>query len=121
VKFSKVAAVMAGSVVAVGVGAPAFAADTTTAAPAMPTSINAGVDQLLAAQPAQQLLDGTHLSSAVATVDHTTDALPQQLPADQLLGQATDVVKGAALPAVTGAVPGASLLGGLPLNGLPLH
>lgn len=107
---------MAGSVIAVGVGAPAFAADAPAAAPAMPTSINSGVDQLFAAQPVQQVLDGTHLTSATSTVDRTTDSLP----ANALLGQATGLAKSGALSTVTGALPASSLLGGLPLNGLPL-
>ncbi|MEE4541253.1 hypothetical protein V2S66_04635 [Streptomyces sp. V4-01] len=106
---------MAGSVIAVGVGAPAFA-DAPAAAPAMPTSINSGVDQLMAAQPVQQVLDGTHLTSTAAQVDHTADAVP----ANALLGQATDAAKSGPLSTLTGALPVASLLGGLPLNGLPL-
>jgi hypothetical protein len=113
VKYSKVAAAMAGSVIAVGVGAPAFAAD---AAPAMPTSINAGVDQLFAAQPVQQMLDGAHVTSAASTVDRTADSLP----ANALLGQATGLAKSGALSTVTGALPASSLLGGLPMNGLPI-
>lgn len=108
---------MAGSVIAVGVGAPAFAADAPAAAPAMPTSINSGGDQLFAAQPVQQVLDGTHLTSSAAKVDRTTDSLP----ANELLGQATGATKSGALSTLTGALPVASLLGGLPLAGLPLN
>jgi hypothetical protein len=107
---------MAGSVIAVGVGAPAFAAGTSAAAPVMPTSINGGVDQLFAAQPVQKALDGTHVTSTASKVDQTAEALPAKGP----LGQATDAAEGGPLPTVTGALPLASLLGGLPLNGLPL-
>lgn len=116
-KYSKVAAVVAGTVIAVGTGSTAFAETTTPAAPAMPTNINAGVDQVLAARPLQQALDGTHLNGTVNKVDATTDAVQQQTATGALLGQATQAAQGSVLPAVTGALPGASLLGGLPLGG----
>ncbi|MBY8877566.1 hypothetical protein [Actinacidiphila acidipaludis] len=119
-KYSKMAAAVAGSVIAVGVGAPAFAADSTAATPMMPTSINGGVDELLAAQPLQKVVEGTHLDHALQSADRTTDSLQGQAKPDGLVGQAVDTARGTALPAVGQVVPGASLLGGLPLNGLPL-
>ncbi|MEU6854096.1 hypothetical protein ABZ901_29735 [Actinacidiphila alni] len=123
-KYSKVAAVMAGSMMAVGVAAPAFA-DSATApdmptAATMPTSINGGVDQLMEAQPLQKAADGMQVDSTLQKVTGTADQLRGQLPTDALLGQATSATKDTALSTVTGAVPGASLLGGLPLGGLPL-
>lgn len=119
-KYSKVAAVVAGSMMAVGVAAPAFA-DTMTrsempAAATMPTSINGGVDQALEAQPLQQVTDGLRVDSTLQKVTDTTDQLRGQTSADALLGQATSAAKGAAVSTVLGAVPGASLLGGLPLG-----
>ncbi|WP_069467446.1 hypothetical protein [Actinacidiphila rubida] len=116
-KYSKMAAAVAGSVIAVGVGAPAFADSGAAATPAMPTSINGGVDELLAAQPVQKTVEGTHLDRALQGADRTTDTLGSQVPAEALLGQAVGAAQGAALPAVTGALPGTSLLGGLPLGG----
>jgi hypothetical protein len=117
VKYSKIAAAVAGSVIAVGVGAPAFADSGTAATPAMPTSINGGVDELLAAQPVQKVVEGTHLDQTLQSADQTTDTLRSQAPTDALLGQAVGAARGAALPAVTGALPVTSLLGGLPLGG----
>lgn len=119
-KYSKVAAVVAGTVIAVGTGSTAFAGTGASAAPAMPSSINGGVDELLAAQPLQKTMTGSHLDKVVGGVDKTTDAVQKQAASDQLLGQVTDAVRGSALQTLTGALPGASLLGGLPLGGLPL-
>jgi hypothetical protein len=105
VKFSKIAAVLAGSVMAAGVAAPAFAEDS--AAPVsvknmstMPTSINGGVDQALNEQPLQKVVDATPAQSLLETVQNA----------------AGSTLTGAVGQAVTGAVPGASLLGGLPLS-----
>lgn len=116
VKYSKIAAAVAGSVIAVGVGAPAFADSGTATTPTMPTSINGGVDELLAAQPVQKVVEGTPLAAVLQTADRTTETLPSQTQAGGLVGQAVDATQGAALPTVTGAQPG-SLLGGLPLGG----
>jgi hypothetical protein len=116
VKYSKIAAAVAGSVIAVGVGAPAFADSGTAATPVMPTSINGGVDELLAAQPVQKVVEGTPLPAALQMADQAM-ALPSQTQADGLVGQAVDATRGAALPTVTAAQPSASLLGGLPLGG----
>jgi hypothetical protein len=105
VKYSKVAAVLAGSVMAAGMAAPAFAEDSTGAPVSvdnmstMPTSINGGVDQALNEQPLQKAADATPVQSTLQTAQDTV---------------------GTAGSALTGAVPGASLLGGLPLGGLPL-
>jgi hypothetical protein len=120
-KYSKVAAVVAGSMMAVGVAAPAFADAVTgsqlPSAATMPTSINGGVDQALDAQPLQQVTNGLPVDSTLQQVTDTTSQLRGQTSADALLGQATSATKGAAVSTVLGAVPGASLLGGLPLGG----
>lgn len=119
-KYSKVAAVVAGSMMAVGVAAPAFADGMTApempSAATMPTSINQGVDQLIAAQPLQKITDGAKVDSTLESLTRTADHLRGETSTDALLGQATDATKGAAVSTVTGAVPGASLLGGLPLG-----
>ncbi|MFI0940823.1 hypothetical protein [Streptomyces sp. NPDC021020] len=125
-KFSKVAAVVAGSVMAVGVGAPAFASTTDSANPVdastmstMPTSINGGVDQALAEQPLQKAADSANLDSAMRTVDDAGAALQGRTPAVVLVGDATGAAQGlAASGLVADAVPGAALIGGLPMGGL---
>jgi hypothetical protein len=120
-KFSKVAAVVAGSMMAVGVAAPAFADGVTASelpsAATMPTSINGGVEQALSEQPLQKVTDGLPVDSAVRTVTAVADRLRGETPVHALLGQAASAATGAATSTVAGAVPGASLLGGLPLGG----
>jgi hypothetical protein len=131
VKYSKVAAAVAGSLVAVGVAAPAFAdsslaksafADTMST---MPTSVNGGANQALDAQPLQKAVDDTAVGGVLNKVTGTAQAFRQQTSglrsptsAGSLLGQTTDAAKGSALSTLTGALPGASLLGGLPLGAL---
>ncbi|MFI0718170.1 hypothetical protein [Streptomyces sp. NPDC021224] len=125
-KYSKVAAVVAGSVMAVGVGAPAFASTTDTANPVdartmstMPTSINGGMDQALAQQPLQKAADSANLDSTTRTVDDASATLQGKAPAAGLVGDATGATRDlASSDMLTNAVPGASLLGGLPLGGL---
>jgi hypothetical protein len=124
VKYSKVAAAVAGSVMAVGVAAPAFADSSVTdsafadSMSTMPTSINGGVNQALDQQPLQKAVDDTAIGGSLDKVTGAAQGLREQTSADSLLGQATDAAKSGALSTVTGAVPGASLLGGLPLGGL---
>jgi hypothetical protein len=157
VKYSKVAAVLAGSVMAVGVAAPAFAsttgADASTAAGSasakgaaaaadaadavnaveaahtvntvdpqnmstMPTSINGGVQQALDEQPVQKVAHTAHADSALGTVSQTTDHLKGATAAGGLVGQAATATQGVAKSGLAGAVPGASLLGGLPVGNL---
>ena len=123
-KYSKVAAVMAGSVMAVGMAAPAFAdsgsvVDSSFAdgMSTMPTSINGGVEQAMNQQPLQKAVDNTKIGDTLANVTGTAQQLRESTSADALLGQAAGAAKSGALSTVTGAVPGASLLGGLPLGG----
>lgn len=115
-KYSKVAAAVAGSLIAVGVGTPAFAAGGQAPAFPVPTSIDGGFDQLLAAQPLQRAVEGTHLNSALDSVDHTTDSLPATASQLPLLGQVTGAAQGGALSSLTGGLTGTSLLGGLPIG-----
>lgn len=114
VKYSKVAVVVAGSVMAVGAGAPAFA--DSHAAP-VPTSLNGGVDELVQAQPVQKAVDGTHVDSALGTAGKAARNLQGNAGGGALLSQATGATRGG-LPALLGGLPVASLLGGgLPLAG----
>lgn len=113
-KYSKVAAVVAGSVMAVGVGAPAFADSGKAAMPVMPTSVNGGVDQVLNEQPLQKAVDGTHVDAALGTVTRAAENLRGNTGAGALLGQAAGATKGA-VPGLLGGLPLTSLLGGLPL------
>jgi hypothetical protein len=110
VKFSKVAAVVAGSVMAVGAGAPAFADSSS----ATPTSLDSGVNQLLSKQPLQQAVDNTEIGSALDPVTKAAGHLRNQAGTGELLGQATGALQGVA-PALLRGLPAASLLGGLPL------
>ncbi|MDJ0340351.1 hypothetical protein QMK19_00500 [Streptomyces sp. H10-C2] len=111
-KYSKVAVVVAGSVMAMGAAAPAFADD---AAP-MPMSINGGLDQAFAAQPVQKAADRAHVDSTVGSVTSTTDKLRSDTSTDALLGQATEAAQGATSSLGT-TTKATSLLGGLPLGG----
>ncbi|HEY5835530.1 hypothetical protein [Streptomyces sp.] len=104
---------MAGSVMAAGVSAPAFADSSMTA---MPTSINGGVDRVLSEQPLQRAVDETEVGSALDSATRSAGRLQQGNGAGALLGQATGAANGAA-PSLLGGMPLFSLLGGLPLGG----
>lgn len=113
-KYSKVAVVVAGSVMAVGVGAPAFADSGRSP---VATSINGGADELLAQQPLAKAVDGTHVDGALGTVSKAAQNLQGNSGAGALLGQAAGAAKGV-LPSLLGGLPVTSLLGGgLPLAG----
>ncbi|MCX0246901.1 hypothetical protein [Streptomyces drozdowiczii] len=90
-KYAKSAALLAGSVVALGTAAPAFAVTTPTA----PNfSLDGGVNQVTAAAP--QVVD---------TVSGAAERLHEDGTVAKVAGQATGAAKGAA-----------PLLGGLPLS-----
>ncbi|MFD7427816.1 hypothetical protein ACFV6Z_12240 [Streptomyces sp. NPDC059818] len=95
-KYAKTAAFVAGSVVALGTAAPAFAVST---AMSPNFSLDGGVNQVVAAAP-----------QAVDPIVDTVGSAAQQLQKDgtitKLAGQATGAAKGAA-----------PLVGGLPLGG----
>lgn len=90
-KPTKVAAAVAGSLMALGVAAPAMAVES-----AMPTSLDGGLGALTSGGLATDALSSTTNGSPVKTVTDTAGKLNQ-------------VGKGAG-----------GLLGGLPLGGLPL-
>lgn len=120
-KYSKVAAVLAGSMMAVGVAAPAFADSASTDNMGMmPTSIDGAVNQALNEQPLEKAADSAQVDSTLNTLTQATDHFRGDTSADALVGQAGTATQGVAKSGLGGAVPGASLLGGLPLGGLPL-
>ncbi|MGW1225831.1 hypothetical protein [Streptomyces sp. NPDC001478] len=95
-KYAKTAAFVAGSVVALGTAAPAFAATNPTA-PSF--SLDGGLNQVMAATP--QVVDPvSHV------VDGAADALTENGTVTKLAGQAAGAAKGAA-----------PLIGGLPVGG----
>ncbi|WP_051951148.1 hypothetical protein [Actinacidiphila yeochonensis] len=121
-KYSKVAAVLAGSVMAAGMAVPAFAETAANSVSpdnmsTMPTSINGGVDQALAEQPLQKVADTTHVQDALETVQGGADQV-QGVAGSALNSvgglQGVQNTAGSAL----GGLPGGSLLGGLPLGSL---
>lgn len=99
-KYAKTAAVVAGSVAALGAAAPAFAATTPTA-PRI--SLTGGVNELSSAAP--QIPDRV-VNPLVDAVGATAGAVRK----DDTVSRSADVVTGAADAA-------APLLGGLPLGG----
>ncbi|GGS31541.1 hypothetical protein GCM10010221_32330 [Streptomyces parvus] len=96
VKYAKTAALVVGSVAALGTAAPAFAAPTPTA----PNfSLDSGLNQVMASAP--QVVD-----PLVDTAAETTETLSEDGTVGKLAGQATGAAEGAA-----------PLLGGVPLGG----
>ncbi|MFJ5721221.1 hypothetical protein [Streptomyces sp. NPDC093149] len=95
-KYAKSAAFVAGSVVALGTAAPAFAVTTATAPD---FSLNGGVNQVVESAP--QAVD-----PVVDTVGGAADAMQKNGSVTKLTGQAAGAAKGAA-----------PLMGGLPLGG----
>ncbi|MFJ6808054.1 hypothetical protein ACIQRK_18825 [Streptomyces anulatus] len=95
-KYAKTAALVAGSVAALGAAAPAFAVTTPTA----PNfSLDSGLNQVMASAP--QVVD-----PVVGTVAETAETVSKDGTVGKLAGQATGVAQGAA-----------PLLGGVPLGG----
>ncbi|MBW3703849.1 hypothetical protein ACIQUZ_10010 [Streptomyces griseus] len=95
-KYAKTAALVAGSVAALGAAAPAFAATTPTA----PNfSLDSGLNQVMASAP--QVVD-----PVVGTVAETAETVSKDGTVGKLAGQATGVAESAA-----------PLLGGVPLGG----
>ena len=94
-KYSRVAAIVAGSVVAMG-ASPAFAASTT---PMPPMSLNGGLETLAGSAPALDLTDGRSAVNSVA--DTATDlnnvkgATPQQTL--ETVGEVTPLLGGVEL------------------------
>lgn len=109
-KYSKVAAVVVGSMMAVGVGAPAFAdTGSTDTASTIPTSVNGGIAKVLNEEPVHI----AQVDSALDTLNRAADSLRGAAAAGTAEGQASPAGQGAAQPA-----PGGAQLGGLPVGGL---
>ncbi len=96
VKYAKTAALVVGSVAALGTAAPAFAVTTPTA-PSF--SLDSGLNQVMASAP--QVVD-----PVVGAVAETAETVSEDGTVGKLAGQATGVAEGAA-----------PLLGGVPLGG----
>ncbi|MFF0288011.1 hypothetical protein [Streptomyces sp. NPDC005262] len=97
-KYAKTAAFVAGSVVALGTAAPAFAVTTATA-PAPSFSLDGGVDQVLAATP-------QGVDPIVDTVGGAAESVQKKGTVTKAAGQAAGAARSAA-----------PLLGGVPLGG----
>lgn len=95
-KYAKTAAFVAGSVVALGTAAPAFAVTTTTA-PRL--SLTTGVNDVMASAP--QVVE-----PVVDTVGGAAESIHDDGTVNKLAGEATGAAKGAA-----------PLIGGLPVGG----
>ncbi|PCG86289.1 hypothetical protein CIB93_10025 [Streptomyces sp. WZ.A104] len=95
-KYAKTAAIVAGSVAALGTAAPAFA---VTDAMAPNFSLDRGLNQVVASAP--QVVD-----PLVDTVGDTTETVSKDGTVGKLAGEATGAAGGAA-----------PLLGGVPIGG----
>lgn len=111
-KLTKVAAVVAGSVAAVGASAPAFAADAPAAMP--PMSLTSGVTETLnAVGPFSEALPqtvGNGLAEQGDTVNKVVDAA-------QRVNKVRNDVPGTVLGLANGATQASPMLGGVQLNG----
>ncbi|MFE9697208.1 hypothetical protein [Streptomyces sp. NPDC006270] len=95
-KYAKTAALVAGSVAALGAAAPAFAVTTPTA----PNfSLDSGLNQVMASAPQV-------VNPVMDTVAEVTETVSKDGTVGKLAGQATGAAEGAA-----------PLLGGVPLGG----
>ncbi|MEU0098081.1 hypothetical protein [Streptomyces sp. NPDC006267] len=95
-KYAKTAALVAGSVAALGAAAPAFAVTTPTA----PNfSLDSGLNQVMASAPQV-------VNPVMDTVAEATETVSKDGTVGKLAGQATGAAEGAA-----------PLLGGVPLGG----
>ncbi|GGT52830.1 hypothetical protein [Streptomyces purpureus] len=79
-KPTKVAAVVAGSMMALAAAAPAFAA------PSVPTSLDGGLDTMTSKPIATEALSSTTDGSVVNTVTDTADNLNESKPNVPLVG-----------------------------------
>ncbi|MFJ5547830.1 MULTISPECIES: hypothetical protein [unclassified Streptomyces] len=112
-KFSKVAAVVAGSVAALGAASPAFAAD----GPA-PMSLNGGAMDVLAAASAPTSDLPLHLENAVTEQGSAVNSAVQGVEGvNDFRNHAPDKVMGAVSGATDTLPAVAPMLGGLHVNG----
>ncbi|GAA3720981.1 hypothetical protein [Streptomyces tremellae] len=111
-KSTKVAAIVAGSLVALGTAAPAFADGLT------PTSLNGGIDSIAAnglrdgSPISTNALDPSNKGSLVNAVNNTAQSLSKAKPAQSAQAPSKESVKHQGP-----SDPVGQLLGGLPLGG----
>ncbi|MFD9729232.1 hypothetical protein [Streptomyces sp. NPDC059072] len=112
-KLSKVAAVVVGSVAALGASAPAFAADTP-AASMPPMSLTGGATEVLnAVNPVSEALPQT-AGNALA---EQGDAVNKVVGTAQKVNKVRNDVPGTVLGLANGATQTTPMLGGVKLNG----
>ncbi|WP_299540032.1 hypothetical protein [uncultured Streptomyces sp.] len=101
-KYAKTAALLAGSVAALGAAAPAFAVTETPTAPVF--SLDTGLNQVMASGP--QVVDPLVETAGQATevVGGAAGRLQEDGTVDKVAGQATGAVEDAA-PALIGGLP----------------
>lgn len=111
-KLTKVAAVVAGSVAALGATAPAFAAEAPNVSPSM--SLTSGVtDTLNAVNPVSQALPQT-LGNGLA---EQGEAVNKVVGTVQDINKVRNNVPGEVMKLANGATQGSPMLGGVKLNG----
>ncbi|MFD7627920.1 hypothetical protein ACFV7Q_18120 [Streptomyces sp. NPDC059851] len=111
-KLSKVAAVVAGSVAALGASAPAFAADGAAAMP--PMSLTGGATQAFdSLAPVTESLPQT-LGNGLAEQGQTVDKV---VGTAQRVNEIRNDAPGEVLGLANGATKASPLLGGVQLNG----
>ncbi|MFG2620476.1 hypothetical protein ACGFXC_22965 [Streptomyces sp. NPDC048507] len=111
-KLSQVAAVVVGSVAALGAAAPAFAADTPASMP--PMSATGGLTEVMnATGPVTEALPQT-VGNGLAEQGQTVD---KALGAVQKVNEVRNNAPGEVLGLANGATKASPLLGGVKLNG----
>ncbi|MFD9339883.1 hypothetical protein ACFWBF_36740 [Streptomyces sp. NPDC060028] len=111
-KLTKVAAVVVGSVAALGATAPAFAAEAPTASPTM--SLTGGVTETLnAVNPVSQALPQT-LGNGLAEQGETVNKVMGTV---QTVNKVRNDAPGEVMKLANGATQGSPMLGGVKLNG----
>lgn len=109
-KLTKVAAVVAGSVAALGASAPAFAAD----APSVPMSLTSGATTVTeAVNPVSEQLPQIVGAGLAEQGEHVENVLGVV----QRVNQVRNNVPGSVLGLANGATQASPLLGGVQLNG----
>ncbi|MFK0045022.1 hypothetical protein ACIQU4_13075 [Streptomyces sp. NPDC090741] len=115
-KLTKVAAVIAGSVAALGAAAPAFAAAAPAAMP--PMSLTSGATEAVnSLAPVTESLPQT-LSNGVAEQGET---VTQVVDTAQRVNKVRNDAPGEVLKVANGATQASELLGGVKLNGGAAH
>ncbi|MEV7521611.1 hypothetical protein [Streptomyces sp. NPDC091371] len=112
-KLSKVAAVVVGSVAALGASAPAFAADAPAAA-MPPMSLTSGATEVLNAANSVSESSPQTVGNALA---EQGDAVNKVVGTAQKVNKVRNDVPGTVLGLANGATQASPMLGGIDLNG----